>query len=157
MFYSTGRGFRVLRGDGTNPPPEESWKCLRFDHIGYTSFLTNAGRKEALKCQRSDRPWAQYLLPNIYHGPKTSSPAKGGLLGDLPIFLALLALSIGPENLPSLAQLFTSNGWQMHNTHPAWTHKKGVVVDVYTWNGGSNPQTLTAYEYGQFNDRKFFD
>jgi hypothetical protein len=39
------------------------------------------------------------LLPDIYHGPPYSAPGYGGLTGDLPIFLGLLALSMKPDRL----------------------------------------------------------
>jgi len=118
VFYSGGRGFWVLRGDGTAPPSDESWHLLRFEHgaTDRSSYLTPAGNGDTLRCQRTDQLWAHMLLPNIYHGPQTQNLTHGGLRGELPIFLALIAMSMEPTNLQQwLPWMFQNSQWQTHS------------------------------------------
>jgi hypothetical protein len=58
------------------------------------------------------------LLPDIYHGPPYSAPGYGGLTGDLPIFLGLLALSMKPDRLMTeLPRLMQDGDWGEHQRH----------------------------------------
>jgi hypothetical protein len=120
-FFGSGHGFWVLRGDATNPPNDECWHHLRFDHhpIDYSSSLSNAGQQAALRCQGSSAWWPHMLLPCIYHGPPYDYQGYGGLTGDLPIFLSLLALSMRPEMLAQgLPSLMQNGDWTTHqNAH----------------------------------------
>lgn len=100
LFYCGGLGFYVLQGDGTAPGRGESWHTIRFDPVANgSSYLTPAGANETLQCQRADQKWAHKLLPNIYHGPQTQDPHQGGLQGELPILLALAAMSMNTTSL----------------------------------------------------------
>jgi hypothetical protein len=55
------------------------------------------------------------LLPDIYHGPHYSAAGYGGLTGDLPIFLSLLALSMKPSRLAEeLPKLMKDGDWVEH-------------------------------------------
>ncbi|KAH4033774.1 hypothetical protein HBH70_108900 [Parastagonospora nodorum] len=161
VFYSGGRGFWVLQGDGTTPDPSEAWMPLRFEPVADgSSYLTPAGACDTLQCQRPDQLWAHKLLPNIYHGPYTQNPNYGGLRGDLPIFLALVALSMDPANLPTwLPWMFQGSQWHPHTLDHGWQHKRGVVVSVYTcpvtWAGGSTTKDLTNLEDGAYG--KYFN
>jgi hypothetical protein len=117
VFYCAGLGFWVLRGDGTAPHPGDSWTPLRFD-LGSddSAYLTQAGVSDHLFCQRTDQLWAHMLLPNIYHGPQTTDPRRGGLCGDLSIFLALAAMSMQPEHLRQwLPWMFQNSQWYPHS------------------------------------------
>jgi hypothetical protein len=56
------------------------------------------------------------LLPDIYHGPSVAKGQNyGALKGELPIFLALIALSLPGHHLPNvLPQLYVNGHWQSH-------------------------------------------
>jgi hypothetical protein len=56
------------------------------------------------------------LLPDIYHAPaRTQDQNYGGLTGELPILLALIALSMPPSYLPQiLPNMFAGGAWQVH-------------------------------------------
>jgi hypothetical protein len=116
VFYSGGGGFWVLRGDGTAPDPAECWMPLRFEPgADGSSYLTPAGTGDTLQCQRLDQSWPHKLLPNIYHGPCTQNQNYGGLRGELPIFLALIAMSMDPANLSTwLPWMFQGSQWHAH-------------------------------------------
>ncbi|KAH7413632.1 hypothetical protein DE146DRAFT_626770 [Phaeosphaeria sp. MPI-PUGE-AT-0046c] len=156
IFYCAGLGFWVLHGDGTAPHSGSAWRPLRFD-LGPngSSYMTPAGNKETLLCQRTDQLWAHKLLPNIYHGPQTQHPGQGGLCGELPIFLALAALSMQPHLLQQwLPWMFQDSKWHMHSLPHGWQHGRGVVVNVYTcpssWAEGSSKQDLVHFEDGDY-------
>ena len=134
VFFGGGYGFWVLRGDATNPPDDEDWFPLRFDHSDqdFSSYLTNAGQNPTLCVQRHDQVWPKMLLPDIYHAqspPIAQTSGYGGLTGELPIFLALLAISMPREYLPSvLPTLFTGGAW---TTHPYQYPRKLPMRSVF--------------------------
>ncbi|KAF2241837.1 hypothetical protein BU26DRAFT_585399, partial [Trematosphaeria pertusa] len=157
VYYSSGHGFWVLCGDATEPVCHEIWHPLRFDHnsTDYSSYLTNSGQHPTLLVQRPGQMWPKMLLPDIYHTNAYSTHhAYGGLTGDLPIFLALIAFSIKPESLAQiLPQMYTDSRWKTHNV-PHGIDKRGVVVYVYTppetWAGSFTANDLRAYEKGEY-------
>lgn len=120
VFYCAGFGFWVLQGDGTAPYSGSAWRPLRFDSgPDGSAYLTPTGSSETLLCQRTDQLWAHKLLPNIYHGPQTQDPSQGGLCGELPIFLALAAMSMEPQFLQQwLPWMFQDSRWHMHGLSP---------------------------------------
>jgi hypothetical protein len=107
-----------MRGDVAAPPEGETWHPLRFDHNphDYSSFLTNAGQQTMLRVQRNDQAWPRLLLPDIYHTPTlTQHRQYGGLTGELPIFLALIAFSTSRDWLPNvLPNVFSGGAWVPH-------------------------------------------
>lgn len=162
VFFVAGRGFQVLRGDATLPTPEERWRCLRFQHKDGHSIVTNAGDQEAMRFHQEGAQWPAMLLPDIYHGRGTRSQSRGGLTGELPIFLALIALSMPASYLPAwLPDMFRTDtsGWRFHGLTKQWVHKRGVVVNVWAvpseWSMSSPIADIVRYENGTFNGRQF--
>lgn len=119
VFFSGGGGLRILYGDATNPRAGDAYRSLGFYHNeadGFSSSLTNVLQEATLRCQRADQAWVNMLLPNTYHGPITTTPGYGGLKGELPIFLALIALSMPAASLyEQLPRMFQNGAWQVHN------------------------------------------
>lgn len=116
MFYRAGRGFWVMRGDATTNSSDawEPWRPLCFNYKGTASSLTNAGQHDNVRYSREDQTWLHALLPNIYHGKKTTSQDKGALCGDLAIFLCLIAMSINQEYLAAwLPAMMVSSKFQV--------------------------------------------
>lgn len=115
--YGDGHGFWILRGDATDPPEDETWHHLRFDWDEETlsSSLTNTGTEAVMRCHNPEKRWPGMLLPDIYHGPAYPYEGYGGLTGDLPIFLALIALSMNPNRLPiELPRMMQNGEWGTH-------------------------------------------
>lgn len=121
MFYCDGKAFLVLRGNAAATPNDEGWLPLCFEHdkSDYTSYLTNARFEPALHCRRTDQQWVKMLLPDVYHGRWEVPSPHGGLKGELPIFLALMAFAIPIDRLQrDLPAMFHSGTWQQyHMTH----------------------------------------
>lgn len=94
------------------------------------------------------------LLPNIYQTrPVALDQRYGGMKGELPIFLALIALSMDRQYVRQiLPQLFTGGAWGLHRFPNGRVHQRGVVVYVYTCpsSGAANTaaQELSNYEEG---------
>ncbi|KAF9691188.1 hypothetical protein EKO04_010820 [Ascochyta lentis] len=155
VFFSGGSGFKILHGNALNPRPGVAYHPLGFVHHagdGYSSSLTNVLQGTTLRCHRADQIWVSKLLPNTYHGPLATTPDQGGLKGELPIFLALLALSMPVASLQTyLPHMFRNGMWQMHNLPHGWVDKRGVLVSVYslpTRGGGTNAQAIANLEEG---------
>lgn len=120
MYYGAGVGIWVMTRDATTLTSEdwESWRLLTFDHNAhdYSSYLTNAGQSSTLCVQRSDQRWPQLLLPDIYRTERRIEGAQyGGLTGELPIFLGLVALSTSRTYVAgAIRQSFQNGAWYVH-------------------------------------------
>jgi hypothetical protein len=140
MYYCAGLGFWVLRGDATNPE-DDPWRPLLFDHDNqdYSSYLTNAGNAQTLRCQRPTQSWPRMLLPDIYQVPPTpTNQAYGGLKGELAILLALIAFSMSKEHLQMyLVSMFLGSVWQVHGL-PHGRRSALTLVEIHT-DGNRNP------------------
>ncbi|KAF3039044.1 hypothetical protein E8E12_008599 [Didymella heteroderae] len=155
VFFCGGFGFRVLEGNATSPASGKTWRPLGFEYDpndGHSSFLTNVLQETTLKYRREDQGWVNVLLPNTYHGSKTRNPDKGALKGELPIFLALLALSMPLQYLQAyIPQMMQNGAWTWHKLGSGWDDKRGVIVTVYSvpgWAGGGAAD-IQAYEDGR--------
>ena len=121
MYYCEGFGFWVLRGDATNPYDSsrgDAWHSLNFDYEDvFSTYLTNAGQECSINWTRPDQRWPRMLLPDVYHNPqkRTVTRQYGGLRGDLPIFLGLVAFSM-PRNhlIQLLPQMLQGGIWGYH-------------------------------------------
>jgi hypothetical protein len=118
-YYAEGSGFWILKGDARAPSPDDDWHKLRFDTYDNrgSSYLTSAGQLPTLHVQPPSQNWAALLLPDIYHSrtPATRE-CPGGLTGELPIFLALVAFTTSRENLQGvLPQTFSGGRWNSHS------------------------------------------
>lgn len=163
MYYCGGLGFWILDEDALDLRDDswQIWHPLRFTHTDpdYSSYATSAGDKPTLRLQRSDQTWPRLLLPDIYHAHHIIADDRyigyGGLKGDLPVLLALLALSTNREELRRvLPTTFTGGSWCVHERASTRIHQRGVVVRVYTcppeWAGGSTGDDLDDYENGTY-------
>lgn len=119
VYYCDHFGFKILRGDAAAPSASEAWQSLWFDHDpqDYSSYLTNVGTEHTLRCQRSDQTWPAMLLPTTNQVlPVSLSQRYGGLKGDLAIFIALLAQSMGSTQVEHiLPHMFQQGRWGLHS------------------------------------------
>jgi hypothetical protein len=131
VYYACGAGFWVLRGDARCPPGNEFFQKLQFNYYHHpleSSYLTNAGEHNMLCVQPQDGS-ANLILPDIYHTPTTASHAQyGAVVGELPIFLALMAFTTSRDFVPLiLPHIFAQGRWntshQWQQTSKFWDHK----------------------------------
>ena len=85
----------------TIPSSNPTWARLRFHHFraphSYRSFASPYGTQIRMQTQRPDQRWARRLLPEAYWAPNkswTHVHGRGGLVGELPLLLALVAFSV---------------------------------------------------------------
>ncbi|KAF1996974.1 hypothetical protein P154DRAFT_300093 [Amniculicola lignicola CBS 123094] len=157
MYFGGGSGLWVLDGDALVPPDDAVWHTLHFEHSAedYSSYVTFAAEHSTLRLQ--GKGWPTLLLPDIYHTTSTH-PEYGGLKGELPILLGLVALSTSKDYLYSvLPTTFTQGEWQVHKYGCPRMNQRGIVVYVYTcpvgyYEGakGSTKQELIDYEEGVY-------
>jgi hypothetical protein len=116
--------FWVSDSDATRPTvAANAWRRLCFDHCDddFSSGLTIAGEHSTLRTQRGNQTWPRVLLPNIYHASPTSFTRDsytqyGGLTGELPILLALLAFSTSKTHAASaINYCFAEGEFRVHN------------------------------------------
>lgn len=97
-----------------------SWARLRFQHLparhAFRSFATPEGSAIRLQTQRPDQAWwARRLLPEAYWAPNkawTHVQDKGGLVGELPLLMALVAFSVPALYLETVfTECFGDGSW----------------------------------------------
>ena len=103
------------------------WRVLSFDHVAHSngtySYINLLGGQKHLAAKGSST-WMGQLLPVEYNYQRTtpegepfpSSTTSAGLIGSLPILVALAAFS-APQNslVPILASSMTRMAWKRHN------------------------------------------
>ena len=121
-----------LDAETVNVNDHTVWRTLSFDHIcirnteSFYSAVVAAGSQQFLAAPGSHR-WVPQLLPTIYDYQPRRDPegrflptrvTSPGLIGDLPILLALAAFS-GPENQLDtiLTQCLRRGVWAPHTHH----------------------------------------
>lgn len=107
----------------------QGWKVLTFDHIpngpSYTySSLDLMGGEQHLAAPGSGQ-WLPQLVPAIYDyqevdtdgRPDPSTTRSAGLIGSLPLLLALAAFSAPSESLNTAFASVRPGMWQPHHLH----------------------------------------
>ncbi|KAK5112294.1 hypothetical protein LTR85_011566 [Meristemomyces frigidus] len=170
---------RVAVADGDEDSSDESeesdgeterdtWAPLTFGAVENNEhpYMSFAGRRQEhrrLLTQRPDQLWAEQLLPNRYQASqetRTRDQRYGGLVGDLPLLVGLMAMAVPANrmsallpnmigNLPNVA-----NSWRVYPPtqvprQVGWIDKRGLVVSVYYDPEETNADELEEYENGE--------
>ncbi len=102
------------------------WRPLTFNHEripgtnSYYSYVASLGAENRIAAPGSAH-WMPQLLPEWYQcGPQTpSTRVQAGLIGDLPLLLALAAFSTPPTALGVLLNSLRPGAWNPHgNPYP---------------------------------------
>lgn len=134
----------------------ENWVPLRFSAVAgdstLTSKATTRGLGQRILFQRPDQTSLHELLPNQYLAPRQdwrAAPGYGGLVGELPILIALVAYSVPPHGVSTKLAECIRQGYRPHGRrrgegckckpsllqrnvdHLAGTERRGLVVRVY--------------------------
>jgi hypothetical protein len=80
-------------------PGTADWTNLTFQHLsGGRSYAGQNLQNQRLAGRRDDQVWADQLLPDTYRATRRfHDPDEGGLIGELPLLIGLLAYTI-PSN-----------------------------------------------------------
>jgi hypothetical protein len=146
-----------------------SWRMLSFEHPEGTTIsnVCYGGDKTRLRSQSQSQRWVYVMFPTTYHSVNTTG--QGGLNGELPIILGLLAFSIDHRQIAWMFQNCFQNGSWTRNLHSGnhgskfyvpWLRillltsigvdRRGMVVRVYSYPPYSSNEYLVAYERGQY-------
>ena len=128
-----GNGDDSSDGDGSSSESSDDeeeeeerpdWSTMSFS-LGnsYTSYAGQRQQQQRLHCRRRDQLWATQLFTDVYTAQQENqSPQYGGLNGDLPLLIALLALTMPPQYLPQYLPQCIGNTW---NVYPPNTFLRG--------------------------------
>ncbi|KAF2140205.1 uncharacterized protein K452DRAFT_309982 [Aplosporella prunicola CBS 121167] len=132
------------------------WNRVMFSHgevDGTASRVTLGGEHWQLGPQHHQhQQWIRMLFPENHHPDPSMNPPNyssyGGLSGDLPLVLALIAFSIEPQYIYHAFQhCLTNHSWQAHQYRHGRRNKRGMMVSVYaTGLQNSTPQILRFFD-----------
>lgn len=102
----------------------DDWASLSFRH--YPNYLSYAGRRlenARLRIQRPDQPWASQLLPDAYIPlEETQQVGAGGMVGELPLLIGLMALALPEAHVPIALPGLMLDSWRVM---PNWVLSRG--------------------------------
>ncbi|KAI7206589.1 hypothetical protein KC343_g3015 [Hortaea werneckii] len=131
------------------------WSTMSFSlGTSYASYAGQRQQQQRLHCRRRDQLWATQLFTDIYTAQQENrNPQYGGLNGELPLLIALLALTMPPEYLPTYLPQCIGHTWNVYppNTLPrgcGWIDRRGLVVRVLYDPGTTSAADLRALEIG---------
>ena len=110
--------FDVRRGDVDEYPG--GWRPLTFRHVRigntqhtYSAVLANGDRQHI--ATRGFSRWMPQLLPRVYDDQSRSTRIQAGLIGSIPLLIALAAFSAPISFLPSvLTNCLRPQRWHPH-------------------------------------------
>ncbi|KAK4942360.1 hypothetical protein LTR28_008692 [Elasticomyces elasticus] len=127
--YMNQSTFWIFPDDATTNPTV-NWSRMNFDYpadrnLKYPAYVGFAGEFIRMRFQHEEqRSWFDRLLPDRYHAipthPSTAeNRAFGGLIGELPMIIALIAFSVGPPDVEAALQhCMVGPRWRLHNRAP---------------------------------------
>ncbi len=105
------------------------WKVLTFDHVtsggnGTYSYVDVVGGEQHLAAHGPDT-WLPQLMPEVYNfqavntdgRPLRPATQSAGLIGSLPLLIALAAFSAPPDSLAAAMNSVQPGMWQPHQLH----------------------------------------
>lgn len=99
---------------------EDDWVSMSFGHL--ENLVSYAGRRREhwrLCVERNDQDWARLMLPDAYTAQaSTENGDHGGLVGDLPLLIGLVALSVPEEQVEEMLAKVMRNPWQFSLEDP---------------------------------------
>lgn len=110
------------------------WTSLTFAHNG-SNHVSYAGPDLAyprLRARRPDQYWATQLLTDMYSAPATQmthNPSFGGLNGELPLLLGLLAFHIPANRMIAALPACVAKPWRVYPP-PGLARGSGCTCDL---------------------------
>lgn len=114
------------------------WRPLTFNHQqisgtnSYYSYISCLGSETGIAAAGSSH-WMPQLLPGRYqYRPRSqaSTRIQAGLIGNLPLLIALAAFSLPPNDLSTLLSSLQPGAWSPHvNKYPSG-RKYGLVARI---------------------------
>ncbi|KAK4544190.1 hypothetical protein LTR36_004400 [Oleoguttula mirabilis] len=137
------------------PNDNPDWKTLMFGSMAnYALYAGQRLEHQRLPWARPDQLWATQLLPDTYRAQlQTANARYGGMNGELPLLLGIVALSMPAQALTMCLPNCIVNPWRLYPDAQiprgsGWADRRGLVVTVYTDPQRSTAQDLRNYELG---------
>lgn len=110
------------REDDEEEIERDTWAPLTFssadnDEYPYMSFAGRRQGNRRLLTQRPDQLWAEQLLPDRYQAAqenRTGHRNYGGLVGDLPLLIGLMAMTVPAQNIVTHLPQMIVNRWRVY-------------------------------------------
>ncbi|RMY72385.1 hypothetical protein D0862_14468 [Hortaea werneckii] len=133
------------------------WSTMSFSlGASYTSYAGQRQQQQRLHYRRQDQLWATQLFTDIYTAQQEhQNPQYGGLNGELPLLIALLALTMPPQYLLQRLAPCMGNTWNVYPPNVfhrgcGWIDRRGLVVRVVHDPATTSTAELRALEIGNF-------
>ena len=112
---SASSGYSTETEEGqVSQEDEDDWVSMSFNHL--TNSVSYAGRrlqKWRLCVERDDQDWARQILPDVYMAQaQPDNPQHGGLIGDLPLLLGLIAFAVRDTEATTVLPRVISDPWR---------------------------------------------
>lgn len=104
-----------------DPEDEDDWVSMSFSHLeNYMSYVGRRREHWRLCADRSDQQWSKLMLPDAYMAQTEAENANhGGLIGDLPLLIGLLALSVPEEEVEAMLSRVMLDPWRFSLSDPS--------------------------------------
>lgn len=151
--------FNALRTHAYQNPG--GWRPLTFRHVRLNntqraySAVSPVGDRQHIAARGSTH-WMPQLLPNVYDYQTGSPRVQAGLIGNIPILIALAAFSAPPAALEAvLTNCVQPNAWRPHQFpyHAGHLAERGMVVTIFY--DPANPQGSNAALLNRLQDGGF--
>ncbi|KAK0934736.1 hypothetical protein LTR29_013667 [Friedmanniomyces endolithicus] len=144
----------VERREGEVDNPD--WSTLTFYELSqYRSYAGLGLELQHLRLRSSTQIWPDQILPDTYRATQsTPHQGYGGLVGDLPLLISLMALALPSSFVQTGLPSCMANPWQVYPASQiarglGWEHRRGLVVAVYyDTNTTTTRLDLEHYERG---------
>jgi len=156
--------FRTTPGDASARSLYECgevWHHLRFHHApGNISIVDHAGEEDYLAGSNARCPWRKQIIPQAYECQDDNAGESGGLAGNRPILIALVAFSCSRSELHNVLtrdESWKNRNWIRHERRTGRREKRGMVVTVYydpENAAGSTYANLRAFENTDGNSQR---
>lgn len=131
-----------------NQADNRDWTAVGFDHSTPTiNWVGIGGGQRRLGVQRN-QSWVHALFPENHQPRRYSTDERyGGLCGELPVIIALIAFSMDPEYLAHvLTHCMREGTWEGHSYPHGRDDGRGMIVTVFTVPGASTAEALEEFE-----------
>lgn len=99
--------------------PYDDWTELTFGSANVggqpsLSYVGCRGRERRMAAQRRGQDWVHHLVPDRYQSRISATDNRpGGLVGELPLLIGLVAMSLPTTMWPTLLPRTIANQWQI--------------------------------------------
>ena len=100
-----------LNRDRTFP---DDWAAMSFKHRAddYASYAGRRLEKRRIRVSRRNQIWEQQILTDCYTAQEPASDSRfGGLVGELPLLIGLMALAVPEAQVPTMLPQVLGNPW----------------------------------------------